>query len=177
MTKIISIFGSSRVTEENPDYQTAYMLGKLLAESGFAVCNGGYGGIMEASAKGAKSTDGKTMGVIVDAFGHTPNNFIDEVIVENNLLNRLQKLIELGNAYVIFKGATGTLVEFALVWEYINKGLMKEKSIIIIGDFWKPVVKTLKDELAWEGLENCTKYVTQVNSPVECVNLLQRKLC
>jgi hypothetical protein len=59
----------------------------------------------------------------------------------------------------------------------MNKGLMKEKPIIIIGNFWKPVVKTLKEELAWEGLENCTKYITQVDSPAECVNLLQKKFC
>jgi uncharacterized protein (TIGR00730 family) len=174
--KVITIFGNARVGENRKEYIDAVELGKLLAQSGFVVCNGGYGGIMEASAKGAKSSDGKTIGVTVQTFKRMPNQFLDEIIQKLNLLERLQKLIELGDAYVVFKGGTGTLVELALSWEYMNKGLMKEKPIFIIGDFWKPVVKTLKDELAWEGLEKCTKYVTQVTSTAECVNLLQRKL-
>jgi uncharacterized protein (TIGR00725 family) len=147
-----------------------------LTQSGFIVCNGGYGGIMEASAKGAKSSGGKTIGVTVQTFTRIPNQFLDEIIPKPNLLERLQKLTELGDAYVVYKGGTGTLEELALCWEYMNKGLMKEKSIIIIGDFWEPVVKTLKDELAWERLGNCTKYVTQVNSPNECINFLQNKI-
>jgi uncharacterized protein (TIGR00730 family) len=175
--KVITIFGNARVGKNRKEYIDAVELGKLLAQSGFVVCNGGYGGIMEASAKGAKSYCGKTIGVTVQTFTRMPNQFLDEIIPKPNLLERLQKLIELGDAYVVYKGGTGTLVELALSWEYMNKGLMKEKPIIIIGNFWKPVVKTLKEELAWEGLENCTKYITQVDSPAECVNLLQKKFC
>ncbi len=175
MTKIVTIFGSARVKEGELEYKSAFELGKALAETGFMICNGGYGGIMEASAKGAKSVGGKTIGVIVDTFSRTPNNYIDEAIIKNNLLERLQKLIELGDAYIVLKGGTGTLAELAIAWEFMNKGLMEEKPIIILNNFWEPVVKTLKDELAWEGLENCTKYVLKVNSPKECVEVLQHK--
>jgi uncharacterized protein (TIGR00725 family) len=49
---IITVYGSSRPKFGEEEYQTAYELGKLLANSGFTVCNGGYGGTMEASAQG-----------------------------------------------------------------------------------------------------------------------------
>jgi hypothetical protein len=175
LTKIVTIYGSARVKEEEMEYKSAFELGRMLAETGFIICNGGYGGIMEASAKGAKSVGGKTIGVIVEAFSRIPNNFIDETIIKTNLLERIQKLIELGDAYIVLKGGTGTLAELAITWEFMNKGLMEEKPIIILNSFWEPVVKTLKDELAWEGLENCTKYVMQVNSPKECVQVLHHK--
>ncbi len=50
MRKIISVFGSSRPAEGDPEYVEAREIGKALALEGFVVCNGGYGGIMEASS-------------------------------------------------------------------------------------------------------------------------------
>jgi uncharacterized protein (TIGR00730 family) len=176
MSKVVTIFGSARALGNDEEYEQALVLGKLLAGAGFTICNGGYGGIMEASAKGAKSIGGKTIGVTVETFSRIPNKFIDKLIVEADLLSRLQKLISLGDAYVVCKGATGTLAELAFVWELINKGLMEEKPIIILGNFWSSIVETLKNELAWEGLENCTKYVTQLTTPEDCLQLLLKKL-
>ena len=59
--KIITVFGSSRTKKGGGPYKEAYQLGKLLAEAGFVVCNGGYGGLMDASARGAKEAGGKTV--------------------------------------------------------------------------------------------------------------------
>lgn len=173
MTKIVTIFGSSIISKNSDEYQKAFELGKLLGEAGFTVCNGGYGGIMEASAKGAKSVGGKTIGVITDFFEKIPNKFNDETVISDSLVNRLQKLVELGDAYVVFRGATGTLVELALVWEYMIKSVMKEKPIIIIGDHWNPVIQVITDELTNEGLEEFTKFVIQVDSAKKCVEVLK----
>ncbi len=176
MTKIVTIFGSSRVSKNSDEYQKAYELGKLLGENGFTVCNGGYGGIMEASANGAKSVGAKTIGVVTDIFSRTPNKFIDKTIVVDSLLSRLQKLVELGDAYVVFRGATGTLIELATVWEYIIKGIMMEKPIIVFGNYWDSVIQTISNELINEGLEGYTKFVTQVDSAKECVDVIKVKL-
>ena len=61
--KIVTVFGSSRPGEGDEEYLLAYEVGKNLALNGFTVCNGGYAGIMEASARGAKEAGGKTIGV------------------------------------------------------------------------------------------------------------------
>ncbi|MHC4104192.1 MAG: LOG family protein, partial [Planctomycetota bacterium] len=54
---------------------------------------------------------------------------------------RLDKLIELGQAYVVLPGGTGTLLELAKVWELKNKGFLPpDKPIILVGRFWKPLV-------------------------------------
>ena len=175
--RVISVFGSSRPRPGEPEYVLAHDLGGALAHAGFTVCNGGYGGIMEASARGAKLAGSQTIGVITSAFpGNNANQWIDTVITAESLVDRLLKLVSIGDAYVILKGGTGTLLEFAAVWEFMNKNMIGEKPVVVIGSFWDDVVRTLKDELAWEGLEDCTRYVTVVGSPRECVQVLQQRL-
>jgi hypothetical protein len=53
MATTVTIFGSSVPRENDIHYATAFECGKYLAGSGFSVCNGGYGGTMEAAAKGS----------------------------------------------------------------------------------------------------------------------------
>jgi len=173
--KIITIFGSSRPNEGDEEYRLAYEVGKNLAASGFTVCNGGYSGIMEASARGAKEAGGKTIGVTFkNNFRKEANRWIDEEIFKSTLIERMLKLVELGDAYVILKGGTGTLLEFAAVWEFINKGFLKEKPIVIVGNFWNDVVETMREELLWEGVGDCTKYIQRTLSPEECTKLLKK---
>lgn len=174
--QIVTIFGSSKSKHGDLEYQVAYELGKLLAQSGYTICNGGYGGIMEATARGAKEGGGTAIGVITEYFQRSANPYIERVISMKTLVDRLLKLIELGDAYVVLKGSTGTLVELAMVWEYMNKSVIKEKPLIVIGDFWLPVVKTLREELIHEGLEDVIKFVRLVKTPRECVEILKKKL-
>jgi uncharacterized protein (TIGR00730 family) len=176
MNKTITIFGSSRPIEGDEEYQLAYEVGKQISLAGFTVCNGGFGGIMEASARGAKEAGGKTIGITFNIKGRAANPWIDENIHVPALIDRMMKLVDLGDAYVVLKGGTGTLLEFAAVWEFINKGLLAEKPIVIIGKFWSGVVETLREELLWEGIGDCTKFIHRASSPEECALFLHRQL-
>ena len=176
MSKVITIFGSSRPIRGDEEYQLAYEVGKLLSLAGFTICNGGFGGIMEASARGAKEAGGKTIGVTFNIKDRAANSWIDKNIHVPALIDRMMKLVELGDAYVVLKGGTGTLLELAAVWEFINKGLLTEKPIVIIGDFWSGVVETLRKELLWEGVGDCTKFIHCASSPEECASFLKQQL-
>ncbi len=158
-------------------YAIAMELGETLARSGFTVCNGGYGGIMEASSRGARNAGGKTIGVLCSFFsGRPPHPWSDELHMTDSLLARLEQLITLGDGYIILKGGTGTLLEFAAVWELMNKKFMHEKPIVLLGRYWDNLVDTLREELAWEGLEDCTRYVRVAESPADAVRILREKL-
>ncbi len=176
MAKVITIFGSSRPREGEPEYVEAYNVGRELVLAGFIVCNGGYAGIMEASARGAKEAGGSTIGVTVDAFHRVANRWVDKEIREQTLVKRIETLVESADGYVVVKGGTGTLLELAYVWEFINKGFMAEKPIVVVGDFWRGVVESLKDELLWEGLGDCTKFIRRIDSPRECASVLKQRL-
>lgn len=173
---VITVFGSSRPMQGDTEYQCAYEVGKLLAQSGFTVCNGGYGGTMEASARGAKEGGGTTIGVVTKVFSVQANPYIDTTIVTETLIDRLMKLIELGDAFVVLKGGTGTLLELAAVWELMNKGLLKQKPIVAFEKFWTPIVSTMKNQLLEERRVEASHYVTLVSSSKECVEAIAGKL-
>jgi predicted Rossmann-fold nucleotide-binding protein len=66
------------------------------------------------------------------------------------------KLVEIGDAYAVLPGGTGTLLELAEIWESANKGFVKPaKPIILIGDFWTPLVELMaKDDPAAKTISN-----------------------
>jgi uncharacterized protein (TIGR00730 family) len=145
-TKVITVFGSSRPREGDGDYAEARALGAALAEQGFAVCSGGYGGVMEAVSRGAKEAGGRVIGVTADFFAMAKvNRWVDEEIRVASWEQRLFRLIELGDGFVACKGGTGTLVELAVVWEMLNKRVMAHKPFVVLGDFWQPVVERVRE--------------------------------
>ncbi len=140
---VITVFGSSRPQPGSDAYETAQALGAALAKSGFVVANGGYGGTMEATARGARAAGGKTIGVTADSLGSTANQWIEVQLRVQNWQARLFKLIELGAGYVALPGSTGTLVELSVVWEWINKRFIDSRPLVILGDYWLPVVNAI----------------------------------
>jgi uncharacterized protein (TIGR00730 family) len=149
--KVITIFGSSLPHEGSAAYAEARRLGQLLAESGFAICNGGYRGLMEASARGAREAGGHTIGVTCALWASRANLWIVEEIRTHSFLERLTTLIERGDAYVVLPGGTGTLAELALVWEMMNKSALAKtvggrKPLLVMKPYWQPVIECLKQE-------------------------------
>lgn len=146
MDKIITIFGSGEKDLDKSFYKETEEIGKTLASEGYTICCGGYGGTMEAVCKGSKSANGKTIGITIDYPGSKPNQYVDENVVMQNWVERLMELIAIGDAYVILKGGSGTLVEISSVIEMMNKNIMKTKPVIFYGDFWKDIIETLKKD-------------------------------
>ncbi|MCH8120004.1 MAG: LOG family protein [Planctomycetes bacterium] len=167
--KIITIFGTGRAREGDSAYQLAYEVGKLLAQAGFTIANGGYGGTMLAAAKGASEAGGEVVGVTCSAFKNsTANKYVTREIVTGSLDERLDTLIKLGQGYVVLGGGTGTLLELAKVWELKNKGFLKtDKPIILLGGFWKPLV----DSVASDDPES-SRHVKQADRPEQAVKLI-----
>lgn len=60
----VSVLGPSSASPEI--YQEAEKLGRLLAENGIGIQNGGYSGVMEASAKGASGVGGECHGILME---------------------------------------------------------------------------------------------------------------
>jgi uncharacterized protein (TIGR00730 family) len=143
---IITVFGSSRPRENEAEYSEARVLGGRLADSGFAVCTGGYGGVMEAVSRGAKDAGGKTYGVTAEFFSSArANKWIDVEVRMKTWAERLFELVRLGDGFVVCKGGTGTLAELAVVWEMRNKAVIDGKPIVAVGDFWSAIVERVRE--------------------------------
>jgi uncharacterized protein (TIGR00730 family) len=143
--KVITVFGSSRPHAGDAHYAAAQALGAALAAKSFIVCTGGYGGVMEAVSRGAKESGGRTLAVTSTFFRARANRWVDEEISVPTWQDRLFALVERGNGYVACQGGTGTLVELAVVWEMLNKRAMARKPLVVLGDFWRPVIDRVRE--------------------------------
>lgn len=179
LMKTITIFGSSIPGEGTEAYQDAQQLGRQLAEAGFAICNGGYGGLMEASARGAREAGGHTVGVTCDVWPFAANRWIAEEVRTPTFMQRLLTLIERGDSYVVLPGGTGTLAELALVWEMMNKSALSRsvggrKPLLVMVPYWQPVIECLEQETKLALLSNKVRIpamdiVTMVHTVDEAV--------
>ena len=179
MERIITVFGSSRPREDHADYQEARLLGRALAEAGFAVCSGGYAGVMEAVSRGAKEAGGKTYGVTAEFFKPKANAWVDTEIRVTTWQERLFELVRVANGFVTCKGGTGTLVELAVVWEMLNKAVIGNKPVVVLGEFWTPILDRVREvEVGHPGPwgEANGKLVHTAITPVEAADFLSKKL-
>ena len=169
LKKIVTIFGTGRAGLGEAAFTLAYETGKVLAQAGFTIANGGYGGTMFAAAKGAAEIGGDVIGVTCSAFKSSKaNEYTTREIVTHSLDERLEKPVDLGRAYVVLPGGTGTLLELAKVWELKNKGFRKaDRPIILIGGFWKSLV----DLVATDDPES-RRYVELVDDPRRIVETI-----
>lgn len=151
MERTVTIFGSSIPKPGEEQYEIAYQLGSKLADEGFNICTGGYGGIMKAASKGAYDKGGLVYAVTVDNWNSNPNPYITIEVRGKTLFERIEKLIEMGDAYVVLQGGTGTFLELAAVWEYANKKLQHEKPIICHSQMWKEIVAVMNKQMEYEG--------------------------
>ncbi|MFN9435390.1 MAG: LOG family protein [Planctomycetota bacterium] len=74
----ITIFGSARLNENDPNYQKTRELAAAIARLGFTIMTGGGPGIMEAANRGAKDVGGRSIGVNIELpFEQKPNPYLD----------------------------------------------------------------------------------------------------
>lgn len=140
---IVAVFGGSQIEPESVDYELAVQVGQLLSEAGFGIATGGYYGIMEAALKGAFVSNSDCIGVTTNYFkNREKNKFVKTEIRTETYLNRLEKLIDIADGYIIFPGGTGTLLELAAVWTLRFRGVTN-KPIACVGEQWQEVIQTM----------------------------------
>jgi len=179
--KRIAFFGDADLKPDNQTYKDAYNTAKLLAENGYIIVNGGGPGVMGAATAGAKAGNGEVELVVMDP-KFAPNNY--EGIDDNNLKSssktyyeksypdRLNKLIEIADAFVVFKGGTGTLSEVGLIWENAKFKYGHHEPIIFFGKEWRQVISLLEEKMNYESIEK--RVVTVIDSPEEVLKILKK---
>ena len=157
--KFVTVFGSSVPQPGDAEYEYAYQLGKKLAQNNINVCSGGFQGIMDAVSKGAREGGAEAVGVTLDIYNVHASKFLSQEIKCHTLFDRLKNLIEIGDAYIVLQGGTGTLLELALVWEYMNKNMIQTKPFACHSSLWKGIVELMEKQITKEkrrtGLIKC----------------------
>ena len=174
MKYIVTVFGSSIPKPGDKDYEEAYQLGKLLADNGFNVCTGGYQGIMDAVSKGATERGAEAIGITVDLWGSTPSKYLTKEIKCETLFERISKLVDYADGFIILKGGTGTLLELATVWEMINRNLLRKKPVACHSKMWKEIVSLMDRQI--ESEKRQTGIIKYFDSYLEITDYLKEKI-
>lgn len=151
--KNIAFFGDAETPENHPDYKDAFEVAKLVAAEGYTIVNGGGPGIMNASTQGADEAGGETLSITfspketTEFEGKYLKNVTDEEIATTNYIERMFKLMEHSDIFIIFRGGTGTISELGTAWVLAKLYYGHHKPFILFGDFWKTVIGAIHDNL------------------------------
>ncbi len=150
----VSIFGSARIPAGTPEYILAEKIGRLLADSGFAVISGGGPGLMEAANKGAFEGKAPSVGLNIELpHEQKGNDYQDVALRFRHFFSRKVAFVKYASAYVIMPGGFGTLDELTEVLTLIQTGKTRVMPIVLVGSaFWSGLIDWMRDQLASRGL-------------------------
>jgi uncharacterized protein (TIGR00730 family) len=141
----VSIFGSSRLTEENFYYQEAFKVAKALSEDGFSIITGGGPGIMEAANKGAKLGKGKSIGLNIEIpHEQRSNKYLDISLNFRYFFVRKLMFIKYSIGFIIFPGGYGTFDEMFEALTLVQTNKIKSFPVVLYGsEYWKGLIDWL----------------------------------
>src|SRR5437016_6301624 len=138
----VTIFGSARVTPDDPHYGLARKMGAAVTRLGFTVMTGGGPGIMEAANRGAREVGGRSVGCNIELpFEQVSNAYLDRCVRLHYFFVRKALLVKYSYAFVVMPGGAGTLDELFEALTLIQTGKIKNFPIVIMGtDYWKELI-------------------------------------
>jgi len=171
----IAVFGSSEPTRDDPLYDEARRVGRLLATAGYRVVTGGYGGVMEGASRGAAEAGGSALGVTCSIFrDRSPNPYLTETIETADLHDRTRELVALSDGFVVLAGKSGTLAELTFLWALHRAGCLDRRPVVLLGDPWRHLLRHLVRAGILEGPQFDITRV--VDTPEETVDALMLRL-
>ncbi len=175
---IISVFGSSAPQPDSADYIAAQSLGQQLAQAGFAVQSGGYGGTMAAVSQGANQAGGHVIGVTsqqLEQYRPIPaNQWVIEEIKYPTLRERVYHLVSHCQGAIVMPGGVGTLNELSLMWSLVQVGEIPPRPIIAVGGLWQRTLAAFIDQAYVSQAD--TRLLTLVRTADEAVKKLTNTL-
>lgn len=179
----VAFFGDADVGEKTQVYQDAYNIAKILGDKGYTIVNGGGPGVMQASTQGAIDGGGETISVTFEPKnapgfeGKYIRNVTDHEIKTSNYIERMFKLMEHADIFIMFKGGTGTISEFGTAWVLAKLYYGHHKPFILYGSFWKPIIKAIEENMNIDSKEmDVFKIVERREGVVETIHGLEDHL-
>jgi uncharacterized protein (TIGR00730 family) len=146
----VTVFGGSQPKPGDVIYQEALYLGRLLAQAGYTLLNGGYIGTMEALSRGAAEAGGHVIGVTCDEIEAwrpvKANPWVTEEWHFTSLQERMHALINNCVACLALPGGVGTLAEITLTWNLLITRVIPPRPLILIGSGWRATMRRFLSE-------------------------------
>ncbi|MGB4704632.1 MAG: TIGR00725 family protein [Candidatus Saccharicenans sp.] len=107
----VAVIGGNR--PDAGSLETAYRVGRLLAERGAILVCGGLGGVMEAAARGCREAGGLSLGILPGKEIDEANPWIDIAVATGIGYNRNSMVVLNAQSVIAIDGEYGTLSEIA----------------------------------------------------------------
>ena len=148
--KSVTVFGATRLSEDDSEYRKARKLGELLSKKGYSIISGGGPGIMEAVNRGAAEAGGESVGINISLpDGQRANKYMNKSIGFHYFFIRKVMMSFASSVYIFFPGGYGTLDEFFEMTMLLQtKRLSHPVIIVAVGkDYWQPLFDWFRAEL------------------------------
>ena len=141
----VTIYGSARLLEDDPDYQITMRFAKEMADRGWGVITGAGPGIMEAGNRGAGIENSYGVNIRLP-FEASANKYIDP---ERNVnfkyfFTRKLGFVKESHAFVILPGGFGTLDEAFELLTLVQTGKSDLHPIVLLESsesrYWEPIL-------------------------------------
>ncbi len=156
MPKAVTVFGSARSKEDDPNYQLGVDLAKALVAAEYAVVTGGGPGVMEAANRGAYEAGGMSVGLGIELpFEQGLNEYVDLGLNFRYFFARKTMFLKYSQAFVCLPGGMGTMDEFFEVLCMVQTGKVTNYPIVLMGsEFWSGLVGWMRNTLVEGGFIN-----------------------
>lgn len=177
MNPVISVFGAAATQPDDPEYLEGMVVGRGLAEAGFVVATGGYGGTMEAVSRGAAEASGRVIGFSAPSVfpGRlSVNEYVTDEIRSDSIAERIGRLVDKASGFITLHGSIGTLAELMVAWNYAYVAPFSDRPprpIVTVGDQWKRLVDQLTRDL-----QTAPAYIECVDTGQEAVEAIVRAI-
>jgi hypothetical protein len=153
----VTIYGSARLHEGDPNYQITMEFASIMARSGWGVITGAGPGIMEAGNRGAGIDHSYGVNIRLP-FESEANPYIDPNRVVNFKYFFTRKLgfVKEAHAFVLLPGGWGTLDEAFELLTLMQTGKSDLHPIVLLEaegtNYWGPMIEFIKDRQLDKGL-------------------------
>lgn len=176
MIKRIAVYCASSTGNDPKFKETAYQLGKILAEKELTlVYGGGNVGLMGAIADGVVESNGKSIGVLPHflAQKELAHNGLAEMILVDTMHERKAKMGELADGFIALPGGFGTMEELFEMLTWAQLALHKKPiAILNINGFYDALIEFIEKMIEVEVLKPEYRSMLLVSDKID--NLLDQ---
>jgi uncharacterized protein (TIGR00730 family) len=149
----VSLFGSARVPEGDPQYALTRTVARQLGEAGLAIVTGGGPGLMEAANRGARDAGAQSVGLRINLPSEQGmNRYVDLPLHFDYFFTRKLMFVRYASGFVVFPGGFGTLDELFESLTLIQTGRVRNFPVALVwSDYWDGLLTWLRERPAAEG--------------------------
>ena len=145
----VSMFGSARITADDPMYETSRRLAEKLCSRGYGVITGGGPGAMEAANRGASECGGVSVGLGIE-LPHEQglNEWVDLGINFRYFFVRKTMFVKYSQGYVVMPGGFGTMDELFEALTLVQTRKITSFPIVLFGtEYWGGLIEWLRSTM------------------------------